>query len=105
MRSKSSIFLLFLFLYGLLAIDCGPPPDVENADAEYVNSTIGDEARYACREGYESTNDSSVGVSECRVNDTLPDTGSWLHPNITCIGKTRPQGQPFIASLSLQQYN
>ena len=61
-------------------VDCGDPPEVDNAMVTYDGTTFNDRATYKCSEGYEmGLNDDPEIV--CQLD------GSWSMANFECTSE------------------
>ena len=87
MKSQTCKYTLFLLIYFFLssAVDCGPPPDLEQSEVTFTSTQLHAISNYTCVVGHvwtESTGivlDNDTMVSECSTN------GNWTQFSTTCL--------------------
>ena len=57
-------------LYSTVEVNCGQPPDIENAKITAPSTLFEDEATYACVNGFEVETDVLTGNSTCQADKT-----------------------------------
>ena len=60
-------------------VDCGNPPNVDNANISFIGTTIGLLATYTCNEGYV--------LGSGTFTSTCDTSGKWTPNSMSCVGK------------------